>query len=127
MVANILVVDDDPDVREILRAHLEDAGHTVDEAANGEIAIQRLREQPADLVITDIYMPVSDGLDLMRRIRSFGLKMPIIEITGATPRIGPIEQQLFNVAAAQGPHKRLRKPILRDDLIAAVDELLRGV
>lgn len=124
-MANILVVDDDPDVREILRAHLEDAGHAVDEAENGEAAIERLREQPADLVITDIYMPKLGGLDLINRIRSFGLKMPIIEITGATPRIGPTEQQLFSVAAAQGPHRRLRKPIRRDELIAAVEELLR--
>lgn len=124
-MAIILVVDDDPDVREILRAHLEDAGHVVDEAGDGEAAIQRLREQPVDLVITDIYMPKLDGLDLMRRIRSFGLKIPIIEISGAAPAIGPVERQLFSVAAAQGPHKRLRKPILQADLLAAVAELLR--
>lgn len=125
-MANILVVDDDPDIREILRAHLEDAGHVVDEAGDGEAAIQRLREQPADLVITDIYMPKLDGLDLMRRIRSFGLKMPIIEITGAMPPLGSVEEQLFSVAVAQGLHKRLRKPILRADLLAAVDELLNS-
>ena len=125
-MANILVVDDDPDIREILRAHLEDAGHVVDEAGDGEAAIQRLREQPADLVITDIYMPKSDGLDLMRRIRSFGLKIPIIEITGAMPALGSLEEQLFSVVAAQGQHKRLRKPILQADLLAAVDELLRN-
>lgn len=123
-MAHILVVDDDPDIREILRAHLEDAGHVVDEAGDGEAAIRRLTEQPADLVITDIYMPKLDGLDLMRRIRAFGLRMPIIEITGAMPAIGAEEAQLFSVAAAQGLHRRLRKPILQADLLAAVDELL---
>lgn len=60
-MALILVVDDEPRIRTLLRRLLEEEGHEVVEASNGEIAIDSFRAQPADLVITDVLMEGMDG------------------------------------------------------------------
>ena len=64
-MARILIIDDDKMVLNMLRQILEGAGHTVVEAPNGEVAMRLWREQPADLIITDILMPEKDGLEVM--------------------------------------------------------------
>ena len=68
-VARILVVDDDKAVRLLLRAVLERRGHSVVEAENGDEGLRYYRAAPADLVITDIQMPVMDGYETTRAIR----------------------------------------------------------
>lgn len=69
MSARILAVDDSCTMRQMVRAALEVDGHQVREAQNGEEALQALEAEPADLVITDLYMPQMDGLTLLRAIR----------------------------------------------------------
>lgn len=69
MSARILAVDDSCTMRQMVRAALEVDGHQVREAQNGEEALQALEVEPADLVITDLYMPQMDGLTLLRAIR----------------------------------------------------------
>lgn len=69
MNARILAVDDSCSMRQMVRAALEVDGHHVREAQNGEEALQALEAEPADLVITDLYMPQMDGLTLLRAIR----------------------------------------------------------
>lgn len=65
-MARILVIDDDGQVRGAIRRILERAGHTVLDAADGEMGMRAHREGPADLIITDIFMPERDGIETIR-------------------------------------------------------------
>jgi two-component system, chemotaxis family, chemotaxis protein CheY len=69
-VAEILIVDDEPDVRFILRLAFEAAGHVIVEAHHGVAALERVKDSRPDLVVTDIMMPVLNGLELIRRLRA---------------------------------------------------------
>jgi CheY-like chemotaxis protein len=81
-VARILVVDDDNAVRLLLRSMLERRGHSVVEAENGAEGLQYYRAAPADLVITDIQMPVMDGLQMIKALRDDFPTAKIIAISG---------------------------------------------
>lgn len=80
-MARILVVDDERNVREILRLELEQRGHTVVEAANGEQALERFRQNPADLVCLDIRMPGMSGLETLAELREIDLNVLIVILT----------------------------------------------
>jgi CheY-like chemotaxis protein len=69
-MSRILVVDDEPDQRFMLRRILERAGHEVIDAGDGAAALRAVRERPPDLVVTDMMMPVMDGAELIRSLRS---------------------------------------------------------
>ena len=81
-MACILVVDDDNAVRLLLRSMLERRGHSVVEAENGAEGLQYYRAAPADLVITDIQMPVMDGLQMIKALRDDFPTAKIIAISG---------------------------------------------
>jgi len=86
--ANILVVDDDAGLRELLLETLEAIGYRVSSVADGIEALQILKEQKIDLVITDIKMPGMDGIALLKKIRRYYPKLPVLFITGvATPEV----------------------------------------
>ena len=81
----VLIVDDEPDIRFILRHILERGGYEIDEAINGSAAIECLsRGANPDLVITDLMMPVMDGNELIERLRSDPktASIPILSLTG---------------------------------------------
>lgn len=84
----ILVVDDEPDLRFLLRRVFEGAGHTVVEAGNGADALTSLRRSPPDLVVTDVMMPVMDGLELIRQIRGDPMTkaIPVVAVSGHADR-----------------------------------------
>jgi DNA-binding response OmpR family regulator len=69
-VARILIVDDEPDLRGMVRLILELDGHQVHEAHHGRAALERLAETEVDLVITDVMMPIMSGSDLINRLRA---------------------------------------------------------
>jgi CheY-like chemotaxis protein len=69
-VPRILVVDDEPTQRILLRRIFEQAGHEVSDASDGAAALRAVREAPPDLVVTDMMMPVMDGAELIRQLRS---------------------------------------------------------
>src|SRR5688572_8331278 len=77
----ILVVDDEPNLRRVLRAQLERDGYDVHTAEDGEQALALLREHHIDLVITDLRMPRLDGMELLRRIAAFEDPAPVVMIT----------------------------------------------
>ncbi len=81
-MASILVVDDAALTREHLRLILKTDGHDVQSVADGESALERLREQPFELLITDLRMPNLDGLDLLHAVRDESLPMGVIVLTG---------------------------------------------
>lgn len=87
-MAKILVVDDEPDLRFLLRRLFEGNGHQVAEAGNGHEALEAVRESPPDVVVTDLMMPVMDGTELIRRLRADPAtsEIPIAVVTGHSMR-----------------------------------------
>ena len=81
-MAKILIVDDEPRIRELIREHLQYAGYTCDEAADGSAALARVSAAGYDLVILDVSLPDGSGYDLCRFIRETS-KVPIIFLTAA--------------------------------------------
>ena len=79
-IIRILLIDDDPLARNILRQILELDRHMVVDAANGAVAMQRWSEQPADLIVTDILMPEKDGLEVIRELRRQCPQLKVIAV-----------------------------------------------
>ena len=78
----ILVIDDEPLVRSLLKRVLENAGHDITEAEDGQEGVRCFRENDFDLVITDHGMPVMNGLDAAFRIKKLSPEIPVLLITG---------------------------------------------
>lgn len=78
----ILVVDDQESMRSMLSDLLDMMGHLTFTASGGPEALEKLREQSIDLVITDLNMPEMDGMELTKRIKSASPRLPVIVITG---------------------------------------------
>ena len=83
MSAKILAVDDSCSMRQMVRAALEADGYEVREAQNGQEALDALEASPADLMITDLYMPTMDGLTLLKQVRQRAQHrfMPVLLLT----------------------------------------------
>ena len=77
---NILIVDDEPDIREILRYNLEKEGFSITEAVDGNDALDKVSKD-LDLAILDIMMPGKDGYEVCRKIREQGNTLPIVFLT----------------------------------------------
>ncbi len=114
-MASILLVDDDAPIRTLLRHILEEDGHHIREASNGEVGLTLYREAPADLVITDILMPERDGMEVTLALTQEFLDARVIAITGATG-----DQNFLNVAKLFGARRVIRKPFTPDDIRRAV-------
>jgi two-component system chemotaxis response regulator CheY len=117
-VPRALVVDDTEDLRKVVRRILEAAGYDVDEAQDGRAALERFRAQPADVVLTDIYMDGMDGIQFTRALeREFG-NVPIIAMSG-----GGVVQEApatLEVVSRLGARATLTKPFSADQLLAAI-------
>lgn len=120
-MANVLVVDDDPHVRLIIRTLLEDAGHLVVEAGDGIEGLKAMGRQVPDLVITELYMDGMEGIEFIRRIRETWPKEPVLVVSSAGR---PGSHASLNVARLLGASGLLEKPIVAPDLLAAVEDLL---
>ena len=121
-MAHVLVIDDDADVRWIIRRAVQSDGHTVTEAANGAEGLRRFTEQAADLVITDILMPEREGIETIIELRRGHPDLPILAISGGseiTDRDG-----LLVSADLLGATRVLPKPFALDQLRAMVHGLL---
>jgi two-component system response regulator MprA len=118
----VLVVDDDPDVRESLRHSLEFEGYTVEVAGDGEQALHVLRAEAGtrpDLAIVDVMMPGTDGLEVCRRLRADGERMPVLMLTardGLGDRVTGLDA---------GADDYLVKPFALAELLARLRALLR--
>lgn len=120
-MARILVIDDDRKLREVISRALERAGHTVFEAEGVRAGIQLYREQGADLVITDIFMPERDGLEAILQLRRESPGVKIIAISGGD-QSGRLD--LREHAEGLGASRTLRKPFDQAELLKLVGELL---
>jgi DNA-binding NtrC family response regulator len=120
-MARILVVDDDEQVRTMLRMTLEAAGYEAEEAPDGKIAIRILRERPADLVITDLIMPEKEGIETIMDIRKEWPGAKIIAISGGGRLVA---SDFLWHAQRLGAARAFQKPIDRKKLLDAVRELV---
>jgi CheY-like chemotaxis protein len=122
-MARILVVDDEPQMREVLCQALEGRGHIVDQAGDGREAFLRLAEHQPDLVITDLVMPDMEGLETIQALRNKFPALPIIAISGGG-RIGP--ETYLSIAGQFGAERTFAKPFRLAELLTAVRELTGG-
>lgn len=120
-MAHILVIDDDPAVREVLCGVLCREGHSADQAADGKMGLKRIKEQPADLVITDILMPVQEGLETIMTLRRDYPNVRIIAITGGGCR-GFFDSLKY--AKQFGADYSLAKPFAPSELLKTVQQAL---
>lgn len=119
-MAKVLVIDDEPGMRDIMCRVLEAAGHDVTAFASGGGAIEHVRQQPADLLITDLFMPDVEGLETIREIRRLRPDMPIIAISGVDFEGG----DYLDVARKFGAVATLKKPFWPADLFELVSRVL---
>jgi CheY-like chemotaxis protein len=83
-VRRLLVVDDDPNVPELVRQTLETAGYQIDDAADGRLALDAIERQPPDVILLDLMMPKMDGFEFIEALREQGLRIPILVLTAKT-------------------------------------------
>lgn len=117
MIERILVVDDDHELRALIVEWLTFHNYRVHQAVSALAAIEALREESYDLLITDFQMPGLDGLGLLGWCRKHEIHFPVVFITASAVRLER-EQLALNDCCAES----LRKPLTREKLIQAVSE-----
>lgn len=120
-MASILIVDDDPAVRDSVDAVLSLNGHDVRQAGNGRQCETAVGQRLPDLVILDIMMPEQEGIETIRSLRRHHPNLKILAISGG----GDIQlAQTLHFAKEFGAHAALAKPFLTQDLLATVQSLV---
>lgn len=113
----VLVIDDEALARELIRRILEKEGYEIAEAVNGEQGVESFKGRPCDLVITDLVMPVKDGINTILEIRQLVPDLPILAVSGG----GAIAKERYlNAAGYIDGVTTLAKPFTRQQLIDAV-------
>jgi YesN/AraC family two-component response regulator len=116
-----MIVDDDPHIQLALRQIVESAGHRVLEAGNGRDAIELFEEFRPDLVITDVFMPHTDGIEAIRAIRRAAPNAKIIAISGGYMSN---DWNYLDSVVVLGANLALQKPFTYSQLLSALDRLL---
>ena len=116
LTANILVVDDDPTIREYVRLHLASANFEVEVAEDGETAYEMALLHPPDLILSDISMPNMDGFQFLEKIRACPAlaDIPIILLTQHS------DASVFRRGMDLGADDFLAKPVRRKDLLTSI-------
>ena len=120
-MARILIIDDEEVKRLLLRDVLEPMGHQITEAKDGREGLQQYREQPAELVITDIVMPNKDGFEVIRELKE---EYPEVRIVVETASDDDGEKGWLELASIYGVNATLQAPFGRDDIERAVNKAL---
>jgi CheY-like chemotaxis protein len=118
-MAQILVVDDDELVRSLAAETLRQDGHLVTEAADGQEGLAQFRASRADLVLTDLVMPVKEGIEMIMELRREYPDTKIIAMSGVVHC-----HNYLQIAEKLGALRSLGKPFTKDGLLYAVDEAL---
>lgn len=118
-MARILVVEDDPSLRTVIRLVLEQAGHEIAEAANGRVALEKLEQAAPDLIVADAKMPFLTGAELIEQIRSQPAlaALPVVLLTGLPA----------SVPQDSGADAIVAKPFEKTQLLNVIGRLLRPV
>jgi len=115
----ILVVDDENEIRNLLRSLLEEEGYRVYTAEHGKRAIAVLKETPINLMLTDLAMPVQEGLETIRYLRKEYPSLPVVAMSGT------FRGTMLGTAAHLGASAVLEKPVKVDEVLKVVQQLLR--
>lgn len=120
-MSRVVVIDDEEPIRRTLSLLLERAGHQVVLAGNGEEGLQRCRDAAPDLVMTDIHMPLLDGIEVAMALRASAPALPVIVMSGGdrTERL-----DLLGNALLLGAVRVLRKPFTIDEALTAIQAAL---
>ena len=120
-MADVLIVEDEPDIRHLIAHHLEREGYRCREASNGAEALRAVRSAMPDLVVLDLMLPEIDGLEVCRRLRSDAAtgSLPIIMLTAKSEEIERI------VGLELGADDYIAKPFSPKELVARVRAVLR--
>lgn len=118
---HILVIDDDESFRRMLTDSLLDLGHTVVEAGDGGKGVALYRQEPFDLVFTDILMPGKEGVETIQMLRSLNPAVKIIAMSGGG-QIGP--DDYLHMARLLGARHCMEKPFRLDDIRHAITTVL---
>ena len=121
-MGRVLVIDDEPQIRSMLRMMLERAGHEVEEAPDGIEGIRIYRNNPADLIISDLIMPNKDGIGMIIELKKEFPDVKIIAMSG-----GGLNKPEGYLEGAKklGAQRTLTKPIDRDELLRTVSDTLK--
>jgi len=120
-VGNILVIDDDPELRRTMRRILERGGHSVREAEHGLAGLQMVEAERPDLVVTDLLMPEKEGIETIVELRERFPDIGIVAVSGAggTDEGGPlVDAELFGADAT------LPKPFSVDTFLETIEAVL---
>jgi CheY-like chemotaxis protein len=117
---SILLIDDEPALRDILSRVLKEAGHLVTGAANGKEASKVLGGAAFDVVLTDVIMPEKDGMQMISEVRKNFPEVRIVAMSGGghVPR-----DQYLKIAKGLGAHAVLEKPFSNQQLLATIESL----
>jgi len=119
----ILIIDDEPLVRAVLRSILERHGYTVMDAPDGRAGLALWRHTPSDLVLTDLFMPACDGIEVIRQLTRDWPQAKIIAMTGGT-KIGDFNSTVAPAALQLGAQHMLLKPFTKETLLAVISAVL---
>ena len=121
-MARVLVVDDEPDVLLLCRLNLEQRGHEVLEALDGDTALELAREEEADLIVLDLMLPGMDGYQVLQALRADEgtASIPVLVLTAKSLQADRERSRQLGAAAF------LTKPFLPDELCEMVDRTLAG-
>ncbi len=122
-MARILIIDDEAAIRRLVRIHFERAGYQVTEAPDGRAGLALHAADPADVIITDLFMPDFDGIETIRELRRVGGGVKVIVASGgdSTGRLS-----MLGDAKLLGADRAFQKPVKPEELVKAVRELLGG-
>jgi two-component system, chemotaxis family, chemotaxis protein CheY len=120
----VLVIDDEPALREVTRQFLEEAGHAVVEAGDGKVGLWMFRELRPDLVIVDLFMPEKEGVETIREMRTIDPTAKIVAMSGGG-RFGT--RQLLDGLLDLGATATLAKPFGHGELLKALDWALNCI
>ena len=127
-MAKILIIDDDPDIRESLKVVLENKGHKVVSASNGQEGLEVTEKEDPDLIILDIMMETGDsGFDVARRIKNDKKRknVPILMLTAIEEKTGLSFKKEAGDDVWLPVDAYVEKPIAPEDLVAKVEALLK--
>ena len=121
----ILLVDDDLAISDMLRMYFEADGFAVEVANNGKAALKLLDSSPFDLLITDMFMPDMDGLELIKELRQKHNHIKIIAVSGGGSMLSP--EVFLKIAQHRGVARTFEKPYECRDLVQAAKDILMPV
>ena len=116
-MARILLVDDEPMLRGVVRKMLERSGHEVSDAADGALGIEAYRRLLTDIVLTDIVMPNKDGIQMIIELKK---EFPDVRLIAMSGGARTSERDFLEVAKQYGVRQVLHKPFSRAELESAV-------